>query len=74
MLFLHICGGFGAVHHLGVPDQLLEVLGRVKTIRTLVDLHFLVVYITLVVEEMSRVLREVIARGAGVVPFDFALG
>ena len=66
--------GGGVVHHLGVSQQLLEVLGGVQAVRALVDPHALLVHIPQVVEVVARVLREEVARAARVVALHFALG
>lgn len=66
----------GAVHHLRVAEQLLEVAGRVQAAGALVDPYLLAVHIAEVVEVDARVLREEVAVGAGarVVSLHFAVG
>lgn len=62
------------MHHVDVPLQLLAMLGRVQTVRALVDADLLLVHILQVVQVVAWVLRVVAARGAGVVAFHLALG
>lgn len=73
LLFVRLGGPGGVVEveapvdHLDVPQELLEVLRGVEAIGALVYLDLFLVNVAQVVEEMSGVLREIGAVGAGVV-------